>query len=162
MTLFPTLPEPAPVPPWLRWSFADAIDFYLRSTTIMRITLESLRALGACKEGLADFRAAFPCGLTVKPGARLTPRTAERLATLAHHFGWFTGTLPAPAWAEYVRAIATAEAEYHRAVATAWAEYHRAVATRATADGLAIAPALAEYDRARVHALWRALGGGAP
>lgn len=26
MTLFPTLPEPPPVPPWLRWNFADAVD----------------------------------------------------------------------------------------------------------------------------------------
>ena len=73
-----------------------------------RITLESLRALGACERGLADFRSAFPRGLTVKPGARLTPRTAERLAKLARHFDWFAGTLPAPARAEYDRVRAGA------------------------------------------------------
>ena len=119
-----------------------------------RITLGSLRALGACEEGLSDFRSTFPRGLTVKPGARLTPRMAERLASLARHFDWFAEYVPATAWAEhrvraeaeYVRA--TAEAEYVRATAPARAEYVRATA-----------PARAEYDRVRAGALWRALGG---
>ena len=142
-----------------------------------RITLGSLRALGACEEGLSDFRSTFPRGLTVKPGARLTPRMAERLASLARHFDWFAEYDRATAWAEYDRVRATARAEYDRVRATAEAEYDRATAEaeydRATAEAeyvrataparaeyvRATAPARAEYDRVRAGALWRALGG---
>lgn len=70
----------------------------------MKINVTYLKSIGACEEGLADFRSAFPRGLTVKPGARLSKRTAERLATLTGHFNWFAGTLPATASAEYDRA----------------------------------------------------------
>ena len=102
------------------------------------VTLNQLRRLRACSKQLALFKQLFGEAVTV---------TEELCLQHAHEFDWSWAArhlLPAPADAEYDRALAPADAEYDRATAPARAEWERATA-----------PARAEWDRARAPAFAR-------
>ena len=104
------------------------------------ITLMHLKKAGACANQVAQFKELFGAGVVV---------TRDLCLQHADVFDWGWGArelLPAPASAEYDRAVASACAEYDRAVASARAEYQRAKAS-----------ACAEYDRAVASAFFDCL-----
>jgi len=112
----------------------------------VRILLSALRAAGACADQVALFEARFGDGVDV---------TEALCLSVADLFDWdwaADNLLPAPARAEYWRAMPHAEAEYIRASAPARAEYWRAMAHAEAEYIRASAPARAEYERAAAHA----------
>src|SRR6202034_1692729 len=98
----------------------------------MNITLQQLKAKGACEEQVALFAEHFGQGCEV---------TLEKCLSVAGIFDWSWAAkrflLPtgqaeyfrvgATAWTEYFRVEATARAEYEHTVATAWEKYELAV-----------------------------------
>ena len=124
-----------------------------------RITLRSLRALGACAAGLEAFRAACPRGLTVATTPAGRARQAARLAaTLGDRADWYAYHTDARTadWSAYDAAIADARAARNAADADAWATYREASAAAWAAPtdayDAAIAAAGAAYDAAIVSA----------
>ena len=99
----------------------------------MRITVERLKRLRACKAQVARFAELFPDGVEV---------TEELCIQHAQDFDWRWGSrnllsplalaaydnAVAPAWVDYKKAVAPARADYKKAIAQARADYDNAVA----------------------------------
>ena len=104
----------------------------------LRITVSTLRPHTPYEEGLADFRAAFPRGLTVartERGRAVQAKRAARLdidevaeALLKGSFFDAYAEARAVAWAAYAEATAPARAARDEALATASAAYKEATA----------------------------------
>src|ERR1700733_11541241 len=98
----------------------------------MKVTAKLLCKKGACREQVSKFQELFPEGVVV---------TEELCVKHSAVFSWnwaAQNLLPAPAEADYNKAMAPARAEYDKAMAPALAEYNKAVA-----------PAEAEYSKAK-------------
>ena len=99
----------------------------------MKITVERLKRLRACKAQVARFAELFPDGVEV---------TEELCIQHAQDFDWRWGSrnlLSPLALAAYDNAVAPARADYDNAVARAWARAHY--------DN-AVARAWADYEKA--------------
>ena len=129
----------------------------------MKITEQILKDRNACPSQVDTFTEVFPDGATV------TLANLARAHKAGLDVGWLINLLPAPAraeyrkaiapawamadkaiasaWVEYDKAVAPARAEYHKAIAPAWAEYHKAIASAWAEYHKAIAPARAEYQK---------------
>src|ERR1700728_4070397 len=97
----------------------------------MNITLQQLKAKGACEEQVALFAEHFGQGSEV---------TLEKCLSVAGIFDWY--------WAAKRFLLPTRRAEYFRVEATAWVEYFRAVATARAEYEHAVASARAERAKA--------------
>ncbi len=138
----------------------------------MKLTLQQLKAAGACREQVVLFRRYFGLGGAV---------TLKRCLDHASEFDWNWAAnnllsptqraeyerieasalaeyrrIEAPALAEYERVQAPAWAEYWRIEALAWAEYARVRASALAEYQRIEAPALAEYKRAKAQAFFTA------
>lgn len=101
----------------------------------MRLSLETLRAKGACRGQVDRFEALFGAEVDVTEALCLS-------VAVKFDWDWAAGhLLRAPARAEYERVRAAALAEYRRTTARAQAEHQRALVLDAAV--------WAEYDRAR-------------
>jgi hypothetical protein len=115
------------------------------------ITVEMLRAKGACAGQVAKFQAEWPSGCPV------CIENINRCIEIGIYWVWAEELLTALAWAEYQRVTAPAWAEYQRVKAPALAEYQRVTAPAWAEYQRVTAPAWAEYQRVKAPALVAAL-----
>jgi hypothetical protein len=108
----------------------------------MKITTDLLKSHKACQSQMKVFAKTFPDGATVTRANLAKARKAGLSVE------WLSELLPAPARAEYRKALAAAEAEYHKALDSAQAEYDQATAPARAEYDKALAAAEAEYDKA--------------
>ena len=112
----------------------------------MRVTRESLAALGACADQLQTFAAEWPDGVEVSEAALL------RAAAMGLDLHWWASrAIPAPLRAEFERLRAPLRAEYDRQEA----EFVRQEAEFVRQ----VAPLRDEFDRQVASILWRVLQG---
>jgi hypothetical protein len=105
-----------------------------------RITVELLKAHGACSEEIEQFQELFP------KGAPVSMRSFNKAREAGLDVFWTEILLAGPARAEYERVTGPARAKYQRVTEQAWAEYERLTG-----------PARAKYQRVTEQALVEAL-----
>ena len=82
-----------------------------------RITVELLKAHGACSEEIEQFQELFP------KGAPVSMRSFNKAREAGLDVFWTEILLAGPARAEYLKVKGPAQAEYEKVTEQAWAEY---------------------------------------
>lgn len=126
------------------------------------ITLADLVDNQACSKQCVLFFATFG------DKAKIGPRAAAKAIKAGLDIRWLERLIPAHAWSEYNKAMASAWGEYDKARESRWAKYDKAttfegpeckkaMASACAEYGKASTYALAEYNKATAHALIKAL-----